>query len=171
MHKQPLSITAAAAPFQTSQASTSAPRHQPASTFSTAPSPAHPVKLRAHTTAPASGPGPPQPQPQAPHPAGQSALPQGLVLTSQAQARLPSKWPCCASCTSSPEKLYSDQLCVKSLCCPLPFSSPLPECCLSLRPASRPACPLGPLCPCVSTLLASCARTHSAWCPGLTCSH
>ncbi|XP_022453768.1 E1A-binding protein p400 isoform X5 [Delphinapterus leucas] len=82
---------APATPFQTSQASTGAPRHQPASTFSTAPSPAHPVKLRAQTTAPASTPGPPQPQPQAPsHPAGQSALPQGLVLTSQAQARLPS---------------------------------------------------------------------------------
>ena len=94
LHKPTLSIAAAAAPFQTSQASTGAPRHQPTSTFSTAPSPAHPAKLRAQTTVPASAPGPPQPQPQAPsHPAGQSALPQGLVLTSQAQARLPRKWP------------------------------------------------------------------------------
>ncbi|XP_036777782.2 E1A-binding protein p400 isoform X25 [Manis pentadactyla] len=81
---------AAAAPFQTSQAPTGAPRHQPASTCSAAPSPAHPVKLRAQTSAPASTPGPPQPPPQASHPAGQSTLPQGLVLTSQAHARLPS---------------------------------------------------------------------------------
>ncbi|XP_045670643.1 E1A-binding protein p400 isoform X10 [Ursus americanus] len=73
----------AAAPFQTSQASTGAPapRQPPASTSSAAPSPAHPAKPRA----------PPPPPSQAPsHPAGQSALPQGLVLTSQAQARLPS---------------------------------------------------------------------------------
>ncbi|XP_032126777.1 E1A-binding protein p400 isoform X12 [Sapajus apella] len=82
---------AAAAPFQTSQASASAPRHQPASASSTAASPAHPAKLRAQTTAQASTPGQPPPQPQAPsHAAGQSALPQRLVLTSQAQARLPS---------------------------------------------------------------------------------
>lgn len=94
MHKQTLSIAAAAAPFQTSQASASAPRHQPASASSTAASPAHPAKLRAQTTAQASTPGQPPPQPQAPsHAAGQSALPQRLVLTSQAQARLPSKWP------------------------------------------------------------------------------
>uniref|UniRef100_A0A8C3SVZ9 E1A-binding protein p400 n=1 Tax=Chelydra serpentina TaxID=8475 RepID=A0A8C3SVZ9_CHESE len=52
---------AAAAQFQTTQASTSAPRHQPAT------------------------------QPQAPsHTIQQSVLPQRLVLTSQAQARLPS---------------------------------------------------------------------------------
>uniref|UniRef100_A0A452SEF2 E1A binding protein p400 n=1 Tax=Ursus americanus TaxID=9643 RepID=A0A452SEF2_URSAM len=73
----------AKAPFQTSQASTGAPapRQPPASTSSAAPSPAHPAKPRA----------PPPPPSQAPsHPAGQSALPQGLVLTSQAQARLPS---------------------------------------------------------------------------------
>ncbi|XP_058547524.1 E1A-binding protein p400 isoform X2 [Neofelis nebulosa] len=70
----------AAAPFQTSQASAGAPR-PPASTSSAAPSAAHPAKPRA----------PPPPPPQAPpHPAGQSALPPGLVLTSQAQARLPS---------------------------------------------------------------------------------
>lgn len=84
-------VKAAAAPFQSSQASSSAARHQPASTFSTAASPAHPAKLRAQTTAQASAPGPPPPQPQAPaHAAGQSPLPQRLVLTSQAQARLPS---------------------------------------------------------------------------------
>ncbi|XP_040843097.1 E1A-binding protein p400 [Ochotona curzoniae] len=82
---------AAAAPFQSSQASCSAARHQPASTFSTSASPAHPAKLRAQSTAQASAPGPPQPQPQAPAlAAGQSPLPQRLVLTSQAQARLPS---------------------------------------------------------------------------------
>ncbi|XP_069922364.1 E1A-binding protein p400 isoform X16 [Oryctolagus cuniculus] len=85
-------VKAAAAPFQSSQASSSAARHQPASTFSTAASPAHPAKLRAQTTAQASAPGPPPPQPQAPaHAAGQSPLPQRLVLTSQAQARLPSR--------------------------------------------------------------------------------
>ena len=83
LHKPTLSIAVAAAPFQTSQASAGAPR-PPASTSSAAPSAAHPAKPRA----------PPPPPPQAPpHPAGQSALPPGLVLTSQAQARLPSKWP------------------------------------------------------------------------------
>ncbi|XP_021113366.1 E1A-binding protein p400 isoform X4 [Heterocephalus glaber] len=82
---------AAAAPFQTSQASTSAPRHQPASTSSTATGPAHPARLRAQTTAQALGAGLPPPLPQAPSlAAGQSAPPQRLVLTSQAQARLPS---------------------------------------------------------------------------------
>ncbi|XP_053785012.1 E1A-binding protein p400 isoform X5 [Desmodus rotundus] len=82
---------AAAAPLQTSQAPTGAPRPQAASTCSAAPSPAHPAKLRAQTAAQASTLGPPQPQPQAPsHLAGQSTLPQGLLLTSQAQARLPS---------------------------------------------------------------------------------
>ncbi|XP_019524477.1 PREDICTED: E1A-binding protein p400 isoform X3 [Hipposideros armiger] len=81
---------AAAAPFQTSQAPTGAPRPQAASTFSTAASPAHPAKLRAQAAAPASTPGPPPPQPQAPSHAGQGTVPQGLLLTSQAQARLPS---------------------------------------------------------------------------------
>ncbi|CAM4568323.1 unnamed protein product [Lepidochelys kempii] len=80
---------AAAAQFQTTQASTSAPRHQPAATFTTATSTAHPVKQRGQTTAQASQLG--QTQPQAPsHTLQQSVLPQRLVLTSQAQARLPS---------------------------------------------------------------------------------
>ncbi|XP_023576411.1 E1A-binding protein p400 isoform X3 [Octodon degus] len=84
-------MKAAAAPFQTSQASASAPRHQPASTSSTATGPAHPARLRAQTAAQASAAGPPPPPPQAPSlAAGQSAPPQRLVLTSQAQARLPS---------------------------------------------------------------------------------
>lgn len=82
---------AAAAPFQNSQASVGAPRHQPTSTSSTAAGPAHPSKLRAQTAVQASTPGPPLPPPQAPSlVAGQSAPPQRLVLTSQAQARLPS---------------------------------------------------------------------------------
>lgn len=92
MHKRPLLIAAAAAQFQTTQASTSAPRHQPAATFSTATSAAHPVKPRGQTSAPASQLGQAQPQPP-PHTVQQSVLPQRLVLTSQAQARLPSKWP------------------------------------------------------------------------------
>ncbi|XP_045881875.1 E1A-binding protein p400 isoform X7 [Meles meles] len=73
----------AAAPFQSSQASAGAPtpRQPPASTSGAAPAPAHPAKPRAP---------PPPPPPGPPHPAGPSALPQGLVLTSQAQARLPS---------------------------------------------------------------------------------
>ncbi|XP_044099506.1 E1A-binding protein p400 isoform X5 [Neovison vison] len=73
----------AAAPFQSSQASAGAPapRQPPASTSGAAPAPAHPAKPRAP---------PPTPPPGPPHPAGPSALPQGLVLTSQAQARLPS---------------------------------------------------------------------------------
>uniref|UniRef100_A0A672UXX2 E1A binding protein p400 n=1 Tax=Strigops habroptila TaxID=2489341 RepID=A0A672UXX2_STRHB len=80
---------AAAAQFQTTQASTSAPRHQPAATFTTATSTANPVKPRGQTSAPASQLG--QAQPQAPsHTIQQSVLPQRLVLTSQAQARLPS---------------------------------------------------------------------------------
>uniref|UniRef100_A0A8C3C6U5 E1A binding protein p400 n=1 Tax=Cairina moschata TaxID=8855 RepID=A0A8C3C6U5_CAIMO len=80
---------AAAAQFQTTQASTSAPRHQPAATFTTATSTAHPVKQRGQTTAQASQLGQAQPQPP-PHTIQQSVLPQRLVLTSQAQARLPS---------------------------------------------------------------------------------
>lgn len=92
LHKQTLSIAAAAAQFQTTQASTSAPRHQPAATFTTATSTAHPVKQRGQTTAQASQLGQAQPQPP-PHTIQQSVLPQRLVLTSQAQARLPSKWP------------------------------------------------------------------------------
>uniref|UniRef100_A0A8C3JIW0 E1A-binding protein p400 n=1 Tax=Calidris pygmaea TaxID=425635 RepID=A0A8C3JIW0_9CHAR len=80
---------AAAAQFQTTQASTSAPRHQPAATFSTATSAALPVKPRGQTSAPASQLGQAQPQPP-PHTVQQSVLPQRLVLTSQAQARLPS---------------------------------------------------------------------------------
>uniref|UniRef100_A0A8C8APS6 E1A binding protein p400 n=1 Tax=Otus sunia TaxID=257818 RepID=A0A8C8APS6_9STRI len=80
---------AAAAQFQTTQASTSAPRHQPAATFTTATSTANPVKPRGQTSAQASQLG--QAQPQAPsHTIQQSVLPQRLVLTSQAQARLPS---------------------------------------------------------------------------------
>ncbi|NXQ30281.1 EP400 protein, partial [Alaudala cheleensis] len=79
----------AAAQFQTTQASTSAPRHQPAATFTTATSAANPVKPRGQTSAPAPQPGQPQPQPP-PHTIQQSVLPQRLVLTSQAQARLPS---------------------------------------------------------------------------------
>uniref|UniRef100_A0A452I5E4 E1A binding protein p400 n=1 Tax=Gopherus agassizii TaxID=38772 RepID=A0A452I5E4_9SAUR len=80
---------AAAAQFQTTQASTSAPRHQPAATFTTATSTANPVKQRGQTTAQALQLG--QTQPQAPsHTIQQSVLPQRLVLTSQAQARLPS---------------------------------------------------------------------------------
>ncbi|XP_050836692.1 E1A-binding protein p400 [Serinus canaria] len=84
---------AAAAQFQTTQASTSAPRHQPAATFTTATSAANPVKPRGQSAAPAPQPGQPQPQPQPqppPHTIQQSVLPQRLVLTSQAQARLPS---------------------------------------------------------------------------------
>uniref|UniRef100_A0A8C0V3D6 E1A binding protein p400 n=1 Tax=Cyanistes caeruleus TaxID=156563 RepID=A0A8C0V3D6_CYACU len=82
---------AAATQFQTTQASTSAPRHQPAATFTTATSAANPVKPRGQTSAPAPQPGQPQPQPQVPpHTIQQSVLPQRLVLTSQAQARLPS---------------------------------------------------------------------------------
>uniref|UniRef100_A0A803YAJ7 E1A binding protein p400 n=1 Tax=Meleagris gallopavo TaxID=9103 RepID=A0A803YAJ7_MELGA len=80
---------AAAAQFQTTQASTSAPRHQPAATFTTATSTAHPVKQRGQTAAQASQLGQAQPQPP-PHTIQQSVLPQRLVLTSQAQARLPS---------------------------------------------------------------------------------
>lgn len=130
LHKPPLLIAAAAAPLQTSQAPTGAPRPQAASTCSAAPSPAHPVKLRAQTAAQASALGPSQPQPQAPsHPAGQSTLPQGLLLTSQAQARLPSKWPRLSGrfCPSSPRKPCSGQWCQKP-CCPL--LSPHARCCL-----------------------------------------
>jgi len=88
LHKQPLLIAAAAAQFQTTQATTSAPRHQPAATFTTATSTANPVKPRGQT----SQLGQAQPQPPS-HTVQQSVLPQRLVLTSQAQARLPSKWP------------------------------------------------------------------------------
>ncbi|OPJ75137.1 E1A-binding protein p400-like [Patagioenas fasciata monilis] len=79
---------AAAAQFQTTQASTSAPRHQPAATFSTATSAASPGKARGQTSAQAPlG----QAQPAAPpQPGPHTVLPQRLVLTSQAQARLPS---------------------------------------------------------------------------------
>ncbi|XP_039188240.1 E1A-binding protein p400 isoform X5 [Crotalus tigris] len=64
------------------------PRHQPAMTFATATSPAHPVKLRGQATTQGLQLG--QAQPQAPPPTiQQSVLPQRLVLTSQAQARLP----------------------------------------------------------------------------------
>lgn len=125
LHKPTLLIAAAAAPFQSSQASCSAARHQPASTFSTSASPAHPAKLRAQSTAQASAPGPPQPQPQAPAlAAGQSPLPQRLVLTSQAQARLPSKWPCLPGFC----RLFPQRGCIKKrLCCPLPPSLPCPS--------------------------------------------
>ncbi|XP_026549944.1 E1A-binding protein p400-like [Notechis scutatus] len=68
------------------------PRHQPAMTFANATSPAHPVKVRGQATAQGLQLG--QAQPQAPPPTiQQSVLPQRLVLTSQAQARLPSKCP------------------------------------------------------------------------------
>lgn len=120
LHKRTLLIAAAAAPFQTSQAPAGAPRHQPASTCSTAPSPAHPVKLRAQTTVPASTPGPPQPPPQASHPAGQSTLPQGLVLTSQAHARLPSKWPH----RSGLPRRHCDEVVFRSACGRSPLSTP-----------------------------------------------
>ncbi|KAK2522737.1 Ep400 [Columba guinea] len=82
------SSQAAAAQFQTTQASTSAPRHQPAATFSTATSAASPGKARGQTSAQAPlG----QAQPAAPpQPGPHAVLPQRLVLTSQAQARLPS---------------------------------------------------------------------------------
>ncbi|XP_016852252.2 E1A-binding protein p400 isoform X4 [Anolis carolinensis] len=82
--------SSAASQFQTTQASINAPpRQHPAVTFTTATSPAHPAKQRAHTTAQALQIG--QAQPQAPpHTIQQSVLPQRLVLTSQAQARLPS---------------------------------------------------------------------------------
>lgn len=117
---------AAAAPFQNSQASVGAPRHQPTSTSSTAAGPAHPSKLRAQTAVQASTPGPPLPPPQAPSlVAGQSAPPQRLVLTSQAQARLPSKWPYCpGSALTALEQCVRNTGCLKSLCCPLPLSVP-----------------------------------------------
>ncbi|KAM3825856.1 E1A-binding protein p400 isoform 3-T3 [Vipera latastei] len=92
--------TAAAAPqLQTAPSSSSVPppppplplpppRHQPAMTFATATSPAHPVKVRGQATTQGLQLG--QAQPQAPPPTIQpSVLPQRLVLTSQAQARLP----------------------------------------------------------------------------------
>nr|XP_060641646.1 E1A-binding protein p400 isoform X11 [Anolis sagrei ordinatus] len=82
--------SSAASQFQTTQASINAPpRQHPAVTFTTTTSPAHPAKQRAHPTAQALQIG--QAQPQAPpHTIQQSVLPQRLVLTSQAQARLPS---------------------------------------------------------------------------------
>nr|XP_021142335.1 LOW QUALITY PROTEIN: E1A-binding protein p400 [Columba livia] len=83
------SSQAAAAQFQTTQASTSAPRHQPAApSASTATSAASPGKARGQTSAQAPlG----QAQPAAPpQPGPHTVLPQRLVLTSQAQARLPS---------------------------------------------------------------------------------
>jgi hypothetical protein len=129
----------AAAPFQTSQASTGAPRHQPASTSSTAAGPPHPAKLRAQTAAQASAPGPPPPPPQAPSlAAGQSAPPQRLVLTSQAQARLPSKWPCRpASALAALKQRVRNTGYLKSLCCPLLLSilQPRPSPAWNLTPA------------------------------------
>lgn len=84
-----IAAAATAAPqFQTSQASVSTPRQQAAApTFATAPSPAHPAKPRVQSAVQALQLG------QAPstHTIQQSVLPQRLVLTSQAQARLPSK--------------------------------------------------------------------------------
>ncbi|XP_061459266.1 E1A-binding protein p400 isoform X4 [Rhineura floridana] len=82
--------SSAAPQFQTTQSSISAPpRQQQPVTFTTATSPANPAKLRGQTTAQALQLG--QAQPQAPpHTIQQSVLPQRLVLTSQAQARLPS---------------------------------------------------------------------------------
>ncbi|XP_027700007.1 E1A-binding protein p400-like isoform X7 [Vombatus ursinus] len=89
--RSPIVDQAAAAQFQTSQAPTSAPGHQPAATFTTATSTANPVKQRGQNSAQASQLGQTKPQPQAPsHTIQQSVLPQRLVLTSQAQARLPS---------------------------------------------------------------------------------
>ncbi|XP_063000309.1 E1A-binding protein p400 isoform X3 [Elgaria multicarinata webbii] len=83
--------SAAAAPqFQPTQSSASAPpRPQPAVTFATATSPAHPAKQRGQSTGQALQLGQAQPQ-VPPHTVQQSVLPQRLVLTSQAQARLPS---------------------------------------------------------------------------------
>ncbi|XP_042297477.1 E1A-binding protein p400 isoform X17 [Sceloporus undulatus] len=82
--------SSAASQFQTTQASINVPsRQHPAVTFTTATSPANPAKQRAQTTAQALQIG--QAQPQAPpHTIQQNVLPQRLVLTSQAQARLPS---------------------------------------------------------------------------------
>ncbi|XP_069476164.1 E1A-binding protein p400 isoform X2 [Ambystoma mexicanum] len=69
-----------------SQASISAPRFQPAPTVTTAANLATPVKVLGTL-----GTQPGQTQPQVPpHTVQQSVLPQRLVLTSQAQARLPS---------------------------------------------------------------------------------
>uniref|UniRef100_A0A8D2L7I5 E1A binding protein p400 n=1 Tax=Varanus komodoensis TaxID=61221 RepID=A0A8D2L7I5_VARKO len=70
--------SSAAPQFQPAQSSISAPpRPQPAVTFATATSPANPAKQRGQSAVP-------------PHTIQQSVLPQRLVLTSQAQARLPS---------------------------------------------------------------------------------
>ncbi|XP_074155978.1 E1A-binding protein p400-like [Sminthopsis crassicaudata] len=89
--RSPIVDQAAAAQFQTTQAPPGAPRRQPAATFTTATSTANPVKQRGQNSAQASQLGQPQPQPQVPsHTIQQSVLPQRLVLTSQAQARLPS---------------------------------------------------------------------------------
>ncbi|XP_077776405.1 E1A-binding protein p400 isoform X1 [Podarcis muralis] len=88
--KASAAVSSAAPQFQTTQSSISAPpRQQPAVTFTAATSPANPAKLRGQTTVQALQLG--QAQPQAPpHTIQQSVLPQRLVLTSQAQARLPS---------------------------------------------------------------------------------
>ncbi|KAM6423496.1 E1A-binding protein p400 isoform 6-T6 [Liasis olivaceus] len=96
-----VSSAAAAPQLQTAPSSSSAPplpppplplpppRHQPAMTFTTATSPAHPVKLRGQASTQGLQLG--QAHPPAPsHTIQQSVLPQRLVLTSQAQARLPS---------------------------------------------------------------------------------
>ena len=160
-----MSIAAAAAPLQTSQAPTGAPRPQAASTCSAAPSPAHPAKLRAQTAAQASTLGPPQPQPQAPsHLAGQSTLPQGLLLTSQAQARLPSKWPRLSwrFCPFFPRKPCSDQRCQEP-CCPL--LSPHAGCYLCHAVLSGPESPgLVPRVPILSLsfLLTLCVSSASS---------
>ncbi|XP_006901062.1 PREDICTED: E1A-binding protein p400 [Elephantulus edwardii] len=82
---------AAATQCQPPPASSSAPRQQPTATFTSTASAAHPASLRGPTSAPASTPGPPLPPAPAPaHNTPQSALPPRLVLTAQAQARLPS---------------------------------------------------------------------------------
>nr|XP_033810054.1 E1A-binding protein p400 isoform X3 [Geotrypetes seraphini] len=83
------STKATAVLFQTSQASSGASRQQPSATFTTATNTANPVKQLGQSSTLASQLG--SSQPQAPsHTSQQSVLPQRLVLTSQAQARLPS---------------------------------------------------------------------------------
>ncbi|XP_029475223.1 E1A-binding protein p400 isoform X3 [Rhinatrema bivittatum] len=81
--------SASATPFQTSQASSGVPRQQSAATFATAANTANPVKQPGQSSTPASQLGSAQP-PAPSHTNQQSVLPQRLVLTSQAQARLPS---------------------------------------------------------------------------------
>ncbi|XP_044296502.1 E1A-binding protein p400 isoform X4 [Varanus komodoensis] len=82
--------SSAAPQFQPAQSSISAPpRPQPAVTFATATSPANPAKQRGQSAAQAL-PLSQAPAQVPPHTIQQSVLPQRLVLTSQAQARLPS---------------------------------------------------------------------------------